>query len=494
MSLQVVNVNELDGALGTLPAGLVPLAFVGVADSGPIATPAAYARTKDLVSTFGGGPTVEAAAYFIKNYGRPVVFVRTGNTVVGTHTNINVTGVTGTSVVTITGADTNPNDDYEPWFKVVTGGTIGVAGITFFWSLDGGRTLSPLTALGTATSFVFPGSGGIGYSFAAGTLLANDTVFSRALAPNWNTTELGTALTALQNTTINWKIAHIIGPIDASSFDTIATSFAAGAMSEKMWLGSTRMPTVGETEAAYKTALDTIFSAKANNFGGLAAGATKTTSGVNFRQYKRPFGFSAWARQGSVSLELDISQIDLGALPGIDIRDANGNPDEHDEFVNPGLDDSRFTVARTWQDVQGVYVNNPRIFSATGSDFEFTQHRLVMNEAKKAARLYFQRRLSKAIRVSLATGFILEEEALEIEAGANAAVSAVLMAKPMASGGGHGASEGRPAGDFIRISRTDNILSTKTITVVGAIVPLAYPKVVNFDIGFRNPSLQVVSV
>jgi hypothetical protein len=67
------------------------------------------------------------------------------------------------------------------------------------------------------------------------------------------------------------------------------------------------------------------------------------------------------------------------------------------------------------------------------------------------------------------------------------------MAKPMASGGGFSAGNGRPGGDFIRVLRTDNILSTKTITVQGAIVPLAYPKVINFDIGFRNPALQVVS-
>jgi hypothetical protein len=391
MTLQVVNVNELDGALGVLPAGLEPLAFLGVADSGPIATPAAFGRTKDLVSTFGGGPTVHAASRWIKYANRPALFVRTGNTTVGTHTNINVAGVTGTSVVTITGADTNPNDDYEPWFKVVAGGTIGVAGITFQWSLDGGRTLSPVTALGTANSFVFPNSGGIGYSFAAGTLVANDLVFSRAGAPNFNSSELGAALDALRLTTTSWEIVVICGTLDATLFDTVATAF--GSMPEKSWIGHTRMPNVGESESAYKTALDTIFSVKANNFGMLCAGSGKIVSSIDFRQYKRPISHAVGPLQGAVSEEIDISNpTSTYALPGIDIRDVNGNPDEHDELANPGLDDSRFTVLRTHEDIQGVYVNNPRVFSASGSDFEFFQHRRVMNSAGSASPCWSTRR------------------------------------------------------------------------------------------------------
>jgi hypothetical protein len=44
----------------------------------------------------------------------------------------------GTSVVTIA-ADTHPSDDYELYLEIVTGGTIGVEGITLRWSLTGGR-------------------------------------------------------------------------------------------------------------------------------------------------------------------------------------------------------------------------------------------------------------------------------------------------------------------------------------------------------------------
>ena len=102
MSQPAVTITELDGALGVLPASSGDLlAFVGPATSGPIDTPATFARSRDVVSSYGSGPTVEAAAYYIERYGRPIVFVRS------TASNPGVLGVlddsdfTGTSIVTL---------------------------------------------------------------------------------------------------------------------------------------------------------------------------------------------------------------------------------------------------------------------------------------------------------------------------------------------------------------------------------------------------------
>src|SRR5690606_24080909 len=112
------------------------------------------------------------------------------------------------------------------------------------------------------------------------------------------------------------------------------------------------------------------------------------------------------------------------------IRDANGNPLYHDEFAQPGLDAMRATVLRTWSSPQGVYVNRPRIFSADGSDFYLVPHRRVMNLAYRTLLAYFVRRLNKPVRVNTTTGKIREEEALEIETGADAVLRAALMADP----------------------------------------------------------------
>lgn len=487
MSQPVVNITELDGALGILPttAGRL-MAVVGVSSTGTADTPATFARVTDVQATFGDGPLVEAASQYIEKYGRPVVCVRTGQTTIGSYPagTVTVQPGTGTSVATVDDAGTDPDDDFELHLVVVVGGTIGIAGITFQWSLDGGRTLSPITALGVATSFIFPTSGGVAIDFAAGTLVAADTITFRSDAPVWNTTEIGTALDALFNSAASWEIAHIVGNLDAAAFDVVNPKFTAGLTAGKYrsYYAHARMPNLAETEAAYLTAVDAIFSAKATVHGSITAGAAKMISSVSGRQYRRPVSFAVAALEQSVSEEINIADVNLGTLPGVSIRDANGNVDEHDESINPGLDDARFTVLRTWDGIAGVYVNRPRIFSAAGSDFDLHTKRRVINLAHAALRPFFVRRLNKPIRVNATTGFILEEEALEIESGARAALRSTLLAKPKASA------------VSVSISRTDNILSTKTITGTARVTPLAYPETIDLELGFLNPALVTQTV
>jgi hypothetical protein len=491
MSVPSVTLPELDGQLGVLPDGEKALAIAGPSSAGTADLPSTFAKTADVVAAFDEGPLVEAGCYFIANYSRPVVLCRTGATTAATQAAIDTTGVLGSSVVTY-GADTTAFDDYDLYFEVATGGTIGVAGITFRWSLDGGFTRSPLTALGTATTWAFPNSGGVGFAFAAGTLLAGDKIRGRTFAPAPNGTEIGSALNALRLTSVRWDLVNLAFPLDATLFDAVETAFGAGNMVKRAWIGNTRTPTTGESPATYLAALSGVFGSKATTRGVLCAGAADITSGHTFRKYRRPISHAVGAFAASVSEEIDLADVNLGNLPGVSIRDANGNPKHHDEFINPGLDDARFCTLRTWDEEQGVYVNNPRIFSTSGSDFEFLQHRRVMNLFRATLDRYFTRRLSKAIIVSRKTGRILESEAATIDSEVNALCEAVLMAKPKASGGGISVGSGAP--QFVRISRTDNLISTKKLTGQGAVVPLAYPKAIEIPIGFRNPALQIVQV
>lgn len=482
MSQPKVVANELQGALGAQGALDPYLVFVGPASAGPIALPAAFGRTKDLIASFGSGPTVQAAGYYISTYKRPAIMVRTTATVAASGTAVTTTG-TGSTVVTAQAAS-SADDDYELFVKIVNGGTIGVTGITYQESRDGGRTLGPVKALGTAVTLLVASAGGAGFAMTAASTVAGDTWSYRTSAPCWNSTDLGVALTALSLTTYSWEMAVICGPVDAAAFAVLGTSFAG--MPEKAWLANTRMPLIGESEATYLTSLTGVFSALSTTVGCLCAGAAKTTSGIDFLQYKRPIVHSVGALAATLSEEIDLAQVDTGNLPGVRIRDANGNPDEHDESANPGLDDARFLALRTVDGEQGIFVNNPRIFSASGSDFEFLQHRRVMIIMKRAVRLYFQKVLSKPIVVSASTGFILESEAKSIEQGIDAILRSLLLAKPKASGGAFGQFK------FVHINRTDNLLSTKTMNVQAGLIPLAYPKTIVIDEGFYNPALQII--
>lgn len=483
MTQPKVTITELDGALGVLPAsaGRIP-AVVGVSSTGVANTPATFARVTDLVSTFGAGPLVEAAAAFIELYGLAVCVVKTEHTGVAGTASAVTSVATGTSVVTVTAVPA-PLDDYELVLLVVTGGTIGVAGATYRVSYDGGRTYGAETALGVATSAAL-GTSGVSLDFAAGTLVAGDTHSVVTTAPQWDGTELTTALTALKNTLINWELAFIVGPIDATTIDNVETAFAGMFSAGKYhgYIAHVRMPTPGETEAAYLSAMTALSAAKSTKYGSVDAGACKLTSSVNGRKYRRPAAFSTAPRTASVSEEVNIADLTLGALPGVSIRDANGNPDEHDESFFPGLDDLRYEVLRTHDGYSGVYVNRPRLFSPEGSDFQLMPHRRVLNLVHDALRTFFTLRLNKPVLVDRATGFILESEALEIESGARAVMRSVLLAKPKASG------------IQFTLSRTDNLLSTKTMTGQARVIPLAYPEFINLDIGFINPALQVEAV
>jgi hypothetical protein len=336
---------------------------------------------------------------------------------------------------------------------------------------------------------VIPNSGGVELEFAAGTLDLGDTATFRCDAPIFDSTGLAAAFTALRQSALEYDIIHVVGAQDATTFAQVGTSVTAlkAAGKYKAWVGHCRMPNLAETEAQYLTAMNTIFSALADTSGSLCAGAVKTTSPPDGKQLRRPPSFYVASKTATVSEEINIADLNLGSATGLVLTDANGNPEEHDESISPGLDAARFCVLRTVEGIAGVYVNRPQLFSAAGSDYELMPHRRIINLAKAALRVYFMRRLNKAIKVDTSTGYILESEAQEIEAGAHAAVAAVLDPGPKASGGGF--AQGR----YVQLSRTDNLISTKTMTVQCKVVPLAYPEAINVSVGFSNPAMALVT-
>lgn len=478
MSQPSVITTQLDGAIGVLPPSSGRLyALVGACSSGTANTPATYARVANLTSALGEGPLVEAAARHIQKTGSPVVVVKTAAaTNVGAYGTLASTA-TGTSVVTVV-TGTQPRDDYDFILTFVTGGTRGTAGATYKYSLDGGNNYSAVLALGTDTS-VTTAVGNVGLAFGSGTFVAGDTHVVRTTAPRWDDTELLAALNALKASAVSWEMVYVVGDTGATSAGVIETwaQGLATAGKNRNWIANTRLPAAAESEATYLSSLNTAFLSFTTLFGTLCAGADDMISSVSGRNYRRPVAHVVGSQIASVSEEVDVSAINVGALAGVQIRDSAGNVRHHDESVNPGLDDARFTVLRTWDLEPGVFVNNPRIFSSTTSDFQFVQHRRVFNIALDAVQAFLRRRLSLPVRVNPATGFILEAEAREIELGAEAAVGAVLRPKPKASGWS------------VVLSRTDNILSTGTLTGDLRVVPLAYIKTITLTGGFSNPAL-----
>lgn len=474
-----VRLTKIDGAMGVLPptAGRMP-AYVGACSSGPLNVPATFSRVKDIVGTFGSGPLVESAAAFIDRWSRPVTLVRTdsGDGALGTLTHQK----TGTSVVT---ADGEPLDDYDLvlWFTI--GGTVGTPGIQYRLSWDGGVNFERAQQLGSATTIT---AGGVVFHLAAGTVVAGDTHSISATAPQWDDTDLSDALGALGQSRIAWELLNVVGPMSPSTFDLVDAKITAmeEAGKPRGWIGHVRMPTIGETHAAYQTALTSPWAGKATLTGSLCAGDGQFVSGVNGRSYRRPLMFPYAALTAGLSEEANAADVNIGQLKNFSITDTNGTPTAHDESLFPGLDDLRFVTARTWgDDIQGVYVNRARIFAPTGSDFQIMPRVRVMALARIALNAYFTRRLNKPILVSESTGFILETEALEIEAGARAAMVAKVISGTR-----------KASAVQFKLSRTDPVLSELTLTGDARVVGLAYPEQVNLTLGYYNPALQIQKV
>lgn len=482
MTTPQINVTQLDGALGVLPstAGRL-LAVVGTSSAGTANVPTTFARVNDAVGTFGQGPLVEAAARRMQRYGKPVLMVRAAAaSVIGAY-GTPVDNVSGTSAVTVD-TDDEPFDDYDFIFEVIAGGTIGTAGITYRYSLDNGENYSPITALGTANTLTLDGN--VGLDFGAGTLVAGDTFSVRTTAPAADDTELLAALTALGQSALAWDLVYVTGATDATSAGVIETwiSGLVAAGKYRGYFANTRTPNAGESEATYAAALAADFSSFATTYGTICAGAADIVSSVSGRNYRRPIAHYVAAAHSNISEEANLAALDTeGPAAGVSVRDSLGNPRHHDEAINPGLDDSRFCVLRTWDQEPGVYVNIPRLMSSAGSDFQLMPHRRVMNLALEAATAYMRRRLSKPVRVDAATGYIREVDAAEIDRGLTAAVGGVLLAKPKASS---------VTGS---VSRTDAILSTNTLTANLSVVPLGYPTAINLTVGFTNPALAAAA-
>jgi hypothetical protein len=474
MSQPGVTQTETDGALGVLPEGAgVAFAIVGTSSLGTVDQPAAYSKVSDVVAAFGVGPLVEAAAYYIDNYQRPVLLVKTGGTTAGAYVGAGTfTYLGGTSVFSRTAA-TIPLDDYEPYVIFDIGGTRGTAGIFYRTSLDGGRTLSASTALGTATSISL--GNGVSYDLAAGTIIAGATIVDRTSAPAANSTELGTAIDAAKASAIPWELMLVTGFLDGTLYDVVNTKIAD---KHHAWIGTARTPSIGESEATYLAALVTIFSAKSSVYGELCAGACDLTSGVNSRKYRRPVSFAIGALEAASSEEVNIADPNLPSLPGVSIHDSLGILKHHDESNNPGLDDARFSVLRTWVDFNGIFPNRPRLFCSPGSDFYIMPMRRLLNIIHRTAKRYMVRRLNQPTEVNKKTGYVKEQELSEMESGCDAAFSAALAGKKTSA--------------RLALSRTDKVLNTRKLTGKYRGLPPAYIELAELDGGFENPANNLV--
>jgi hypothetical protein len=179
-----------------------------------------FNSTKALYAQHGYAPAVDYAALHIEATKKPVIFIGIPVVTAGVVGQNDASGVTGTSVITVTGT---PLEAVDATFTVTTGGTVGTTGIKGTLSLDGGIT-SKVISLGTNSTYAIPYVG-LTLNFAAGTLVAADVYTFRSTAPMFDSaglTAARVALAAQQKLARSWMIIGEIATATQAGWITTA--------------------------------------------------------------------------------------------------------------------------------------------------------------------------------------------------------------------------------------------------------------------------------
>lgn len=348
-------------------------------------------------------------------------------------------------------AATYSDNDYQGRIRFIDGGALGTAGITYQWSLDDGRTWSEVTDLGTALEVAFTQAGGATVTLGTSTqTIAPGAELSLQLnAPMFTAETIASALDAVFRYSGAWEWALVCGIVTPQLAQAIDAAFVEGYLKgkERGWIGGWRMQgrtiaggsavSVNETDSQYQVAFKAAWNAIALEFGSIWACDCKVLSSVSGRTYKWNPAVVVAPREASVNPSTDIAQVTLGPLPGVTLADDNNNTDCHDEANDPGLDDIRAGTLRTWENETGVFVTNPRMFTALGggsSGVTMMPHLEVGNLEARSLRTYFRRRLSQDFYANFKTGKLRDADRRQLEAGANRAANAAIITPGYASG------------------------------------------------------------
>nr|WP_279231971.1 DUF2586 family protein [Thermus hydrothermalis] len=468
-NLPGVTINVQDGNLGVLPAlGEGVHVKIGVASQGPVNEVVAVSDTKRAKEVFGSGPLLEAIGVAFAQGAGAIYAVRVNASVAGTVGTISKTG-TGTGTLAASGS---PLDAYEVVVRITRTGARGTA--AFVYSLDGGDNWSPEIAVPSGGTYTLPGTG-LTLTFTNGatepSFVQGDEFRFTTTAPGYSLTDLNNALNALfAQAQLRYQFVHVVGA---------ATPTVAAAVDARMTEAATQhryIWAILDAEDKSDSQLRTDWASFASTRVGVGAGYAEIASPITGRVHRRPISWLWAGRRAARPAQEDVGRVASGPLVGV-VRL------HRDEYVTPGLDEARFTTARTYPAYAGYYLTQGRLMAPPGSDFELDQYRSVMDLACTVAYQAGLRFVNESIRVDPATGGIAERDAVRVEGYIAGMLRAALKGKVSEI-------EGQPA-VRVTVDRTENILSSRRLPVSIAIIPLGYAKFISVEIGFENPALKV---
>lgn len=485
-----VELTILDGGAGivSVPQSSVYV-VIGTSSSGTAATVVASRNANTLASTVGYGPAVDLAAMLIAA-GGTVLFCKAASASAGVASAV-TTFATGTSVVSVTGT---PYDAYLVKLKVVAGGTVGTAGIRIQLSLDAGRNYGPEIYLGTANSYAMTGTG-LTLAFAAGTMVANETVTFGCTEPLPNTAGISACLTALAASPYaitGWGGMCIQGVWSGANATTIAgylSTLATGDVFTRALISSrdVALPTAyggaGETEAVWGAAIVADYVAVASQRISAVAGYYNMTTQypvacAGASVLRRPLMFAEACRRVAIPPQRLSSRARDGALSQIVIDPTNDPTDGfvyHDEETNPLVDVGRFIAARSRKGKPGYYISNEATMAAPGSVFNLLPKGLVMDIGCALLTQLGTDEINDDVLLNT-NGTIDEGAAQQIERRIKQAMNEAMLNTGMLSA----------PGVVVVIDRANNVRTTEVVNIAATLYGKGYIRQINATIGYAS--------
>ncbi len=230
----------------------------------------------------------------------------------------------------------------------------------------------------------------------AGTLKTGDIIQNHTIGPKWSTADLGYAFTALKDSSIDFGVVVIAGPVSAAEAATISAGCDTLAEGGKMApvLFATRNMNSGESEETWLAAVDADFAAlEDNRLAVCAVPARCTIDDGNRVGIFDTAGLPNIAARvmGVAKISESPSWVDAGAIEGVSLVDSAGNllATAHDEGGDiQGLDSSHIITFRRLPDPTrryGAYMTRPWVKFAAGDRIQFFPSRRVANKAERIA-------------------------------------------------------------------------------------------------------------
>lgn len=454
------------------------LAVIAAASTGTSLPPTMVTTQSQASATFGSGMLPECLVYDVNVSGLPAVGLAVNPTIAGSYYAGTFTkNVTGSASVSTTGGS-QPYLHYQVQVTIVAGGTVGVTGITYTYSVDGGNVVSAVTALGTSSTIAIPNTG-VSFTLGGGSLNAGDNWSIYTERPLLNNSDVSAALATLGNTKLHWEGVLIDAQYGTGTV-AIVDTWLAGRETQGQFnfaLLNTRFllePTpTGEAPSVYAAAITAQSANDTSNRLCLCADGGHMTSLITGYTTKFPTSLALGAAAMAVTPNIgtDPAEVDLGPVTGFNIS-SNSNPNDWDEFLYQSLDSQRLTTLRTFASgaATGTFITNANVLISAGSNITWVQLLRVLNKGCAISWKILNTQLSKGVD----TVYNATTGQVNIKPTAAQRIES-LVNGPLTTG-----LSGQVTGAQFYLSRTDNVTSQGApVTGFVAIAPKFYLKTIN---------------